>query len=303
MGDGAYSIVDWRDRYENCRTREVKRMNWVSLPVALDGDAFGFLMARPNGMRNYGLYIALVQIAANMPVRGTLEDAKGVLTAKRLAVMLRSPEAEVAEGLEILSDPEVGLISRRCTTLHDIARPDRDDARLDRDASRHCTDSPVCMSVLPVCSSPETNPPEQGAVKETFEKFWNAYPSEKAHARTQCWTKWCLDGLSGSADQIISGLERWKRSDGWRDSGGKYIPNALKFLEERRWENAPAPKGSVRPPNATEVCAWWQSLTADQKAPIAARGVFTVDQVDGYIRHKSPPDYITEAWKGVARAG
>lgn len=151
-------------------------------------------------------------------------------------------------------------------------------------------------------SGEDRTPPEAGVVKESFDKFWNNYPTKGAVARTQCWTYWCLNNLTASTEQILSGLERWKKSDDWKKDNGKFIFSAKRFLEETRWENAPAAKGPNRPVNANAVCSWWMSLPADQKAVYAAQGPFTPEQVDGYARHLSPPEYIVTAWKGVARA-
>lgn len=304
-----YSIVGWEKKFENCRTRQVKQLHWVSLPVAIDGDWFGFLMQRPNGLRNYGLYVALVQMAANTPVRGVLADDRGPFTPKRIAMIVRSTEDVVVEGLRILSDPDVGLLSRDCTTLHNSAQGSEN--------------GPVCMSVCPVVSVPETKPEQSSALRfvadrtlrsggspDGFKRFVSQYP--KGHVKDEAGTLavWTAQNLEPLAEQILSGLAKWLRCDGWVDG---CVDGPIKFLNLRMWEKDPppnrakkgdmVPKAPPRPVNANAVCSWWMGLPADQKAAYAAQGPFTPEQVDGYARHLSPPEYIVTAWKGVAHAG
>jgi hypothetical protein len=270
MPDGlpTYAIVDW-GTFENCRTREVKTMNWISLPVTLSPDCVGFLMSRPNGLRNYGLFVWLVQIAANMPKRGVLEDARGPLTAKRIAMMIRATEQEVEEGLKSLSDPEIGLISRSCTTSHDVARiPCMSD-----------------VSVCPVVSVPESE--QTPSVKQAtgsanrfiadrqirtgntppgFLEFYNAYPTGFKSDRDGMLALWSAQGLESDAQTILNGLAAWTTCERWREG---FIVEARKFIETRKWLDEPPPpkpKASTDPKGLVSsddaVAAYW----ARQKA-------------------------------------
>lgn len=60
----AIEIVDWGKHYENHRTRELKRMEWVPLPNRQDGDGYTTLLDHPNGAAHFGAWCALVQVAA-----------------------------------------------------------------------------------------------------------------------------------------------------------------------------------------------------------------------------------------------
>jgi len=285
-----YSVVDWAVNFENCRTREVKTMTWVSLPVTLSPDCVGFLMARPNGLRNYGLYVWLVQIAANMPKRGVLEDARGPLTAKRIAMMIRATEAEVQEGLTVLSDPEIGLLSRHCTTLHDVAQI-------------------PCMSVLSVLSVPEGTKNEQtpapqpgfkyppGHVDQEFTAFWNAYPANRQRARTTVRKFWIDNDLTRHAPKIMAALAKDKASGEWTKDGGKFVGNLAEWLD-RDWD-APINGTPDKPadPHAdarAEAARWFLGLAPDHQdefcAPatptmcrsLAKSGTFPLDMVEKY---------------------
>ena len=87
-----YRIRDWERHFENNRTRELKRMDWVPIPNKHDGSGFTQLLNHANGMAHLGAWLIIVQIASKCDPRGTLshEGAGGVrtpLTSHLLAVM------------------------------------------------------------------------------------------------------------------------------------------------------------------------------------------------------------------------
>jgi hypothetical protein len=57
-------IVDWGKHYENNRTRELKKMGWVSMPNRHDGDGYTQLLDHPNGAAHFGAWCALVEVAS-----------------------------------------------------------------------------------------------------------------------------------------------------------------------------------------------------------------------------------------------
>lgn len=68
----AYRIKDWNVHFENNRTRELKRLEWVPIPTKHDSDGFTQLMSHPNGTAHYGAWVLIVEVAAKCKVRGTL---------------------------------------------------------------------------------------------------------------------------------------------------------------------------------------------------------------------------------------
>jgi hypothetical protein len=54
-----YRVKDWSKIYENNRTRELKRMDWVPIPNKMDGDGFTELVDHPNGAAHLGAWLAL----------------------------------------------------------------------------------------------------------------------------------------------------------------------------------------------------------------------------------------------------
>ena len=67
-----YRIRDWSEHFENNRTRDMKRMAWVPIPVKLAGDGYTEMVQGKDGAAIYGAWIACVLAAASCETRGTL---------------------------------------------------------------------------------------------------------------------------------------------------------------------------------------------------------------------------------------
>lgn len=65
-------IRNWDGDYENNRTRELKKLEWVPVPNQLDGDGYTELVDHPEGAAHLGAWLAIVQIASKCETRGTL---------------------------------------------------------------------------------------------------------------------------------------------------------------------------------------------------------------------------------------
>lgn len=67
-----YRIKNWKDYYENNRTKELKKLQWVPIPNSHDGDGYTELVEHENGAAHLGAFIAMVQVASKCDPRGTL---------------------------------------------------------------------------------------------------------------------------------------------------------------------------------------------------------------------------------------
>ena len=74
-------VVDWSARFENNRTRELKRLDWVPVPNRMDDDGYTELLDHENGAAHLGVWLAILQIASRCDVRGTL-SRQGAETAR-----------------------------------------------------------------------------------------------------------------------------------------------------------------------------------------------------------------------------
>ena len=82
----------------------------------------------------------------------------------------------------------------------------------------------------------------KGNVSPDFEKFWNAYPKSrrvKKQAAIKAFDKarpvWKNDGKS--IDDIVSALEKQKKSEAWTKDNGAYIPHPTSWLNQGRWDD------------------------------------------------------------------
>lgn len=130
----------------------------------------------------------------------------------------------------------------------------------------------ICDSVsASVCDShiktkTKKNPPTpQGALSEpngapksalseadkTFAAFWGAYPRKdgKAAARKK-WQSLAPD--PALLAHMLQAIKTMSASEQWQADGGRYIPMASTWLNQRRWEDVPPPGKKRR---AVEVMA------------------------------------------------
>lgn len=73
---------------------------------------------------------------------------------------------------------------------------------------------------------------------EAFERFWQAYPSSRRVGKPKTFKSFQTEVAPEDLETVIADLERrpyedWK----WVKDGGKYIPIATTYLNQRRWED------------------------------------------------------------------
>ena len=90
-------ICDWVNLFENNRTKELKRLDWVPIPNRMDGDAYTELLDdHPNGAAHLGVWLALVLIASRCDPRGTL--------LRESRTRLRESRSDLRESRTVLRD-------------------------------------------------------------------------------------------------------------------------------------------------------------------------------------------------------
>lgn len=88
--ESTYKVKGWATTYENNRTRELKRLEWVPVPNKMDGSGYNELVDHPNGAAHFGAWIAILEIASRQDVRGQLpQSSTGIAPA--LARISRLP--------------------------------------------------------------------------------------------------------------------------------------------------------------------------------------------------------------------
>lgn len=106
----AYRIVDWQNHYENNRTRDMKIMAWVPVPVKHDGYGYCRLVAEL-GAAGLGSWLAILQTAAKSHPRGTLlRDACTPHTATSISITTRIDNKIIQKTLDLCCSPDIKWI-------------------------------------------------------------------------------------------------------------------------------------------------------------------------------------------------
>ena len=68
-----------------------------------------------------------------------------------------------------------------------------------------------------------------------FTEFWKNYPLNLGKQKAKdVWENSVKDPRA-----VMEGLEKWKRSAQWNRENGRYVPRAVKFLEDEDWRADP----------------------------------------------------------------
>ena len=69
---------------------------------------------------------------------------------------------------------------------------------------------------------------------ELFDEFWAQYPNKKAKGKArEVWMRMKINSVLYNS--IMSGLDRAKDSDEWKQDNGKFIPHPATWLRGERW--------------------------------------------------------------------
>lgn len=81
MGESAawlWRIRDWNEHYEGADSRKrVGSLTWLKLPVNLGGSGYLELVEAKEGPAHFGVWVALLELAATCRSRGTLQRSNG----------------------------------------------------------------------------------------------------------------------------------------------------------------------------------------------------------------------------------
>jgi hypothetical protein len=108
----AYRIRDWKKHFEKADSRLCKTMNWVPLPVRHDGAGFNRVARHEKNVDLFCAWILIVEVAAKMPVRGTLVKDGRALDSEDLYFRTWFPKQIFDLAFSILTKPEIGWLER-----------------------------------------------------------------------------------------------------------------------------------------------------------------------------------------------
>lgn len=123
-----YRIKDWHSTFENNRSRELKRLDWVPVPNTMDtGGYIELVEEHPNGAAHFGAWMAIVEIASRQKTRGMLPQLPAGIPhsdaaiARLLSRISRIPAIVFMELLPRLLDPNIGWIEQADQIQHDAS--------------------------------------------------------------------------------------------------------------------------------------------------------------------------------------
>ena len=104
----AYRILKWDQRHENHESRKIAgALQWIRVPTSQASMGLQRLLALPDGVAVFGIYILLAELAGTMPVRGTLADEHGPLTLRDLEIRIRVKASRIKRAIEVLCSPGI----------------------------------------------------------------------------------------------------------------------------------------------------------------------------------------------------
>jgi hypothetical protein len=107
--DRLLRVTHWNTRYENNRSREIKRTDWFPFSNELSADSYVELVGHDDGAAHLGVWAAILMVASKAKPRGTLvRDDGRPHNAASLARVTRLPEALLGVAIDRLL--EIGLL-------------------------------------------------------------------------------------------------------------------------------------------------------------------------------------------------
>lgn len=112
-----YEIKDWKKTFENARSRQLKRLDWIQFPAGVDSNgSIELASLEDEGLIAESVFNRLCQWTATHPpqLRGKLCRSDGrELSVNQIATHIRVKAETVRKSIELLTSPEVGWIIKR----------------------------------------------------------------------------------------------------------------------------------------------------------------------------------------------
>ncbi len=251
-------IRNWRENFENNRTRELKRMDWVPISNKMDTRSYIRLVTHPNGPAHLGAWLALVEIASRCDPRGTL-PWEGAEIPQALAEISRIPAGLFDEVIPRLVD--LKWIEEVTGISHEGAEIPQDDAVKPQDGAPRAravtegkgkkgTESKAGVLTMP--------PSGERLIAETAERMYDLHP-KKRHVVL------VLDSLSKAvgmeADpaaklkEIETVHAAWCEEHDWTKENGKFAPVLAEWISDKGFTKWPKGREPTKKP-AFKIPVW-----------------------------------------------
>ncbi len=97
-------------------------------------------------------------------------------------------------------------------------------------------------------SKPYSKPDNLSCAKaqsELFEQFWDAYPKKKAKGDAEQAFK-AIAADETLVNEILVAIQQQKKSNQWKEQGGRFVPYPATWLRGRQWEDEMTPEENMR---------------------------------------------------------
>ena len=254
-----WRIANWNSTYENNRTRELKKMDWVPIPNKMDGSGYTELVDHPNGAAHLGIWLAIVEIASKCDVRGTLsqEGAGGCrkpLTAAHLGRMSHLPAGLFSEAIPRFL--EIGWLIEVNENMEDITIP-QEGAGIPHLPAEECLRARENGTEG---KGTEWNgrevkiPPPNFYFHDWFEKIWKRHTNKRDRGIAERVFAESFFAGKFSIDEFDAAHSVWCATEAWTDKQGSFAPKLAEWIGDRGWENLPVKaQGKKRGFTADEI--------------------------------------------------
>jgi hypothetical protein len=249
-----YRIKNWDKHFENNRTRELKRLDWVPIPNKMDGDGYTDLVDHPNAAAHLGAWLAIVEIASRQDPRGTLPVGRHGL-AKTLSRISRLPVELFEEAIPRLIG-EVGWLEEVPEPV-----PSQDDAGTSQD------DAPRVRALREgkgmegngregnTAPAPDREPTPISQPSELGTEGWEELVEVATRAGMSldadrgsdlCQKVWRYRDFENRQNCIQGILERIKCGQ-YSQAEAEYSPGLRKYVEKNLWRETLRPRNRGQP--------------------------------------------------------
>jgi hypothetical protein len=287
----AYRIRDWNKHFENNRTRDLKRMEWIPVPNKMDGSGYRELVDHENGAAHLGAWYALLEISSRQKTRGTIPQESAAdrgdipqdlaatcrcvsrISGLRSQVFIEAiPRLLQIGWLEELQNDEKEVVTKiphnpagKCDTVPTRAREWNG---MEWNGKEETLGASAPAETLFPADPPS---PVRSAVPAapTFDDWWKVWWNHTAKAKTQkLWpVKAKQHGAQFLIDAAIADRQRWEPTTAW-EWRSQLHPTT--WLNGKRWEDELPPNGKS---SIASMPARSQSSTVDRALAIIGQRI------------------------------
>jgi hypothetical protein len=245
-----WRISEWGKNFENNRTRGLKTMLWVPIPVNLAGNGVTELLDHPNGAAHLGVWLTLIEVAARCAPRGTLVRGNGTPHDREsLSRITRIPVEIIEEAMPRLQ--RIGWIEVAGVAQEGAGIPQGDAAQgagipqgdaaqgagIPQDGAGLVRDRKVGREVGNGTAQREEAQKENLRKWDEFKTLYPAHRLDEEGA-ARAWVS-----REDESEAILSGLRVWVKSVDWTKCGGEYVKWASGFISNGIYKTKPKAAG------------------------------------------------------------